>query len=55
MKVDLAGTDNLVGAIILTQAENTIRIRSLVQMGINFSEVKEIFDSSVTERQNEIE
>ena len=37
------------------QAEKTIRIRSLVQMGFNFSEVKEIFDSSVTERQNEIE
>ena len=51
----LSGGNYFNSVLQFIQAEKTIRIRSLVQMGFNFSEVKEIFDSSVTERQNEIE
>ena len=48
----LSGGNYFNSVLQFIQAEKTIRIRSLVQMGFNFSEVKEIFDSSVTERQN---
>ena len=36
------------------QSEKTIRIRSLVKMGFEYSDVKAIFDDSVTEDQNKI-